>query len=288
MSSQRLDSFRLLLNDISHELTEKNLQSLLHISGVPDGVRENIKDGLTLFRHMITHDQISHEKIDHLRDLIRQIRPRRRDLVKKVDNYIKKEFETDDVRTVVGDFIASTEVQESGSPAFSASHETAVSPVCTIDCAYMNCTCRRVPSCYTPIIVLLVSATILTAVFWYADVPGVSDNIKSNSNLKRAGLYIIIAEIGLLLAVIGIRMQARISRCLVCRNTGYDSLENQRSQNSMARRMVETADLPMVQSPPRQHKVSESTESAVFSSCSCDGASVSTFGTMSRNESETV
>jgi hypothetical protein len=42
-------------------------------------------------------------------------------------------------------------------------------------------------------------------VFWYADVPQISKSIKSNSDLKSAGVYILMAEILTLLFVIDFR-----------------------------------------------------------------------------------
>ena len=148
---QKLDSFRLLLNEISHQLTEQNLQSLIHIYNVPGGMRKQISDGLELFNYMMTQDYISREKIGNLRNLMRKVRPRRKDLVRLVDDHIKQEFKTDDVRFVLDDFSESWEqIPKSGS-----SPPDEPEAVFKIDCSYLNCVCRRVPSCYAPIIVLL-------------------------------------------------------------------------------------------------------------------------------------
>ena len=258
---QRMDSFRLLLNDISHQLTEQNLQSLIHIFNVPGGVRKQINSGLALFGYMITQDYISREKIGNLRELIRKLRPRRKDLVRLVDNYIKKEFQTDEVRSVIGDYSDSWEHVIPESPV-TVQEETAV---CKIDCAYLNCVCRRVPSCYVPIIVLLLITIIATAVCWYADVPKISKSIKSNSNLKSAGVYILIAEALALLLVIILRIWPS---CLAFRKPNYTLLANPGVQEGPTRQIINSASAGQLQgvaSAPRPYRISGS-ESAVFSS----------------------
>jgi hypothetical protein len=272
---QRMDSFRLLLNDISHQLTEQNLQSLIHIFNVPGGVRKQINDGLALFAYMITQDYISREKVGNLRNLIRKIRPHRKDLVRLVDNYIKKEFQTDNVRSVIGDFSESWPGVILESPV-TVDEETAV---CKIDCGYSNCVCRRVPSCYVPTIVLLVIAIIATAVCWYADVPKISKSIKSNSDLKRAGVYILIAEILALLLVICLRIRRNLVSCLACHKSSYTVLANPDDQGP-SRQITSASDvrLQRVASAPRSYKTSAS-ESAIFSDASGDPSSLSTFGT---------
>ncbi len=286
---QRMDSFRLLLNEISHQLTEQNLQSLIHIYNVPGGMRKQMNGGLALFGYMITQDFISREKIGNLRHLMRKLRPRRKDLVRLVDDYIKNEFQTDDVRLVLDDFSESWEQiaeNKGGSP---VSHdETAL---CKIDCAYLNCVCRRVPSCYAPIIALLLIAIIATTVFWYADVPKISNSINSNPELKRAGVYIVILQILALLFVIGFRIRRTLASCLACRNPGYGVLVNPSIQEGTSKRMApistsaSTSALQGVASAPRPYRISGS-ESAVFSCASGEpGSMPSTFGTFEPDSS---
>jgi hypothetical protein len=262
---QRMDSFRLLLNEISHQLTDDNLRSLIHIYNVPGAVRRNMNDGLAFFDYMITQDYISREKIGNLRNLIRKLRPRRKDLVRVVDNYIKKEFQTNDIRLVLDDFSESWEqipLVRSGSPALY--DETAA---CKIDCGDLSCVCRRVPSCYTPIIVLLLIAIIATIVLWWADI------------LKSAGMYIIIFEILALLLVIGLRIRRNLISCLGCQEPNYTVLVNPGIQGGSSLQIVNSASAGRLQrmaTAPRSYKTSES---AIFSDASGEPNSLSTFGT---------
>ena len=85
-----MDSFRLFLNEISHELTNDELQSLIHIYNVPGGVRNQINNGLALFNYMMKQDFISRDNIGNLHRLMRKIRPARKDLVRKVGKIHRK------------------------------------------------------------------------------------------------------------------------------------------------------------------------------------------------------
>ncbi|CAB3982372.1 FAS-associated death domain [Paramuricea clavata] len=263
-----MDSFRLLLNEISHQLTDDNLRSLIHIYNVPGGIRRNMNDGLALFDYMITQDYISREKIGNLRNLIRKLRPRRKDLVRVVDNYIKKEFQTDDVRLVLDDFSESWEqiplVNKSGSPVLY--DETGV---CKIDCGYLNCVCRRVPSCYTPIIVLLLIAIIATIVF-RNDVQHISDSIK---------VFIITLEILALLLVIGFCIRGNLASQKPNNTVLVNPVVNPGIQEGLSRQIVNSASAGQLQrmaTAPRSYKTSES---AIFSDASGEPNSLSTFGT---------
>ncbi|CAB3982375.1 FAS-associated death domain [Paramuricea clavata] len=267
---ERMSPFRLLLNEISYELTEQNLQSLIHIYGVPGGVKKQINDGLALFGYMITQDYISRDKIGNLRKLIRQLRPRRKDLVRLVDNYIKKE------KLVIS---GSLEQSHENKRPVTIDDETTTS--CNIDCACfdlnLNCLCRRVP--YTPIILVLLVAIIVTGVLWYADVPKISESIRSNSDLNNAGMYILMAEILTLLFVTGFRVRRSLVSCLACYKSSYTVLANPDDQGP-SRQITSASDIRLQSQrrASRPYKTSES-ESAVFSETSGERSSLSTFGT---------
>ena len=282
---QKLDSFRLLLNEISHQLTDQNLRSLIHIYDVPGGMKKQINDGLALFNYMITQDFISREKIGNLRNLMRKVRPRRKDLVSLVDDYIKREFQTDDVRLVLDDFSESWEqIPKSGSP---PSHEPEA--VFKIDCSYLNCVCRRVPSCYAPIIVLLLFAIIATAIFWYAPVPKINHAIAANTDLHDAGVYILILEILAILIVIALRFRGIFASCLARRRLGYGEFRNiQEGPSQQIVNPTSPARLHRVASGPRPcrpYRFSTS-ESGAFSYASGDRGSTSTFGTFDQTGNE--
>ena len=283
--SQKLDSFRLLLNEISHQLTDQNLQSLIYIYNVPGGMSKQINDGLALFNYMMTQDYISREKIGNLRNLMRKLRPRRKDLVRLVDDHIKREFETDDVRFVLDDFSESWEQI----PKSLNSPPDEPEAVFKIDCSYLNCVCRRVPTCYAPIIILLLLAIITTATFWYADVPKISPSITNNEDLYNAGVYILVLEILAILVVIALRFRGIFASCLARRRLGYGTLTNiQGGASQQAVNSTSTARLHRVASGPRPcrpYRISTS-ESGAFSYASGDRGSISTFGTFDQTASE--
>lgn len=230
-----IDPFNVLLNKISHELGKESLQSLIHICEIPGAYAENIQDGLALFRYLKNTNRISREKIGYLRNLTRKMLPKRCDLVDLVDEYIKKEYHTDNVSLVLEDFSQSL-------PEAAVSPNPAVSPVLpppedntvrdqlfNINNEYMHCSCRKFPSCLWASIIILFFAIICTSLFWYADVPRISVKINSNQDVKDGGIYIIIAE-SLLFVLLIVRM---LWKKRVCHQRGYVHLTNLVLNNGM-------------------------------------------------------
>ena len=142
--------------------------------------------------------------------------------------------------------------------------------VCNIDCFYVDCRCqcRKVPSCYTPVILLLLLLIIATAVFWYAHVPDITKRIDANPKLKNAGIYILISEIIMLFLVIFFRVRRVIDRCLTGQRPGYTALRNPGIQ--APREIVASSSTGglsnMPTSNPKAFRDRPSSESAVFSS----------------------
>jgi hypothetical protein len=269
---QRVDPFRLLLNEISYQLTDEDVQRLIYIYGAPGSVKKKVNDsqGLAFFDYLITQDYISHSKIGNLHYLLRKIK--RNDLVLRVEKYIEKEFQTNNVQSVIGELSGSWEAEsKSGSlvtvlPANDkTSDQTAFT--CKTDCAcfLINCVCRRVPSCYAPTIALLLIAIIATTVFWYADVPKISNSINSNSELKSAGVYILVLEILALLVVIGLRIRKKLASFLASRKHNYDIFPN--TQEGTSQQMVSVIGTDSFRRSSRRYKVSAS-ESGIFSGAS--------------------
>ena len=274
---KRMDSFRLLLNEISRHLTEQNLQSLIHIFDVPGSEKNKMNSGLQLFDYMIKQDFISRKRIANVRYLMRKIR--RKDLVGLVDDYINKEFQPDEIRSIHKDFEDSWEKDSQnkrGSPIIVREEQPLV---CEIDCVYLNCVCRRVPSCYIPVVVILLFSIIATVVFWYAHVPKISHAINSDADTKTAGVSILLLEVFVLLVVLGFCMRKKLASCLGYQNPGYSELVNSsvnRTQEGPSQPMISHASSERVQSVPRCYKVSES-DSAMY--LSSEPHSMSTFGT---------
>ena len=89
-----LDPFLILLNNLSNELDRNNLQSLIHVCGkfIPAGQREQIQTGWDVFSILRHRNVIGEEgeKLTFLLKLIKELRPKRRDLVHMVKQYIEK------------------------------------------------------------------------------------------------------------------------------------------------------------------------------------------------------
>ena len=279
----KMDSFRLLLNEISQHLTDQNLQSLIHIYNVPGSKKNKMNNGLALFEYMINQDFISRERIGNVHYLMRKIG--RKDLVRLVDDYINKEFPPEEIHSIRNDFSDSWE-KDSQNKRGSSVTVPEEPPVCGISCVnscvYLNCVCRRVPSCYIPAVVILLFSIIATVVFWYAHVPEVSQAIQSNEDVKVAGLSILLLEIFLLFVLLGFCMRKKIASCLCVQNPGYNELVNPSVncvQEGPSQPITSHASTDeRLQSVPRSFKASE-TDSA-----HCTFSSVSTFGTFDTND----
>ena len=92
-----LCKFQLLLNNLSNELSERNVQSLIHICGelIPGGQRDNVRNGWQVFTILRHQNAIGDtpEKLKLLLQIMRELRPRRRDLVSMVKRYIEDNYE---------------------------------------------------------------------------------------------------------------------------------------------------------------------------------------------------
>lgn len=270
MGDLKIDPFNQLLNEISHKLREENLRSLIHISGVPGAIESSMKDGLTFFKYLKEVDVISKENVGNLRNLLRKMRPKRRDLVLLVDEYIKKEFNTDNVSLVVGEWSDSWEPITSNLTTAQSETGTQGRALVNLDCNYMYCGCRGFPSCYAPLIILLILAIIFTAVFWYANVPRVTKPIKANEDLKDAGVYIIILECIFLVVLVARYVW------LNCRHRNYARFDNPTVQNELLANPLanDVESGRPVSSQPRRYKYStgygsySGTESPMFSESS--------------------
>ena len=101
-----LSKFQLLLNNLSNELNERNLQSLIHICGdlIPGGQRDNIRNGWQVFTILLHQDEIGDtpEKLQLLLQIVRELKPKRKDLVSMVKRYIEENCE--EAETILNKF----------------------------------------------------------------------------------------------------------------------------------------------------------------------------------------
>lgn len=89
-----LDPFLILLNNLSNEFDRNNLRSLIHVCGkfISAGQREQIQTGWDVFSILRHRNVIGQEgeKLTFLLKLIKELRPKRRDLVHMVKQYIEE------------------------------------------------------------------------------------------------------------------------------------------------------------------------------------------------------
>ena len=92
-----ISPFKILLNNLNGELDQRNLESLVHVCGelIPSGQRERITSGLEVFSVLLRQSANGEEprKMTFLLGIIKELRPKRRDLVGMVKRYIEEHYE---------------------------------------------------------------------------------------------------------------------------------------------------------------------------------------------------
>ena len=190
-----LDKFQLLLNNLSNELSERNLQSLIHICGelIPGARQDNLTNGLQVFTILRHQNAIgdSPEKLKNLLKLMTELRPRRGDLVSKVKRYIEQNRQ--DAETILNDVESSGEFSfRSSRPPTPIGSEESYSG-CLVRTGCFNCSCTRCCCdcccCCAILAIFFLLSAVASALVWYA-VPGL-DNYRDNN--KSAGPLVIIS-----------------------------------------------------------------------------------------------
>ena len=179
------DGFRRLLHKISAKLDERDLKSLISLCNVCESRRAEITDGMKLFEHLMQRDVISEEKINELKNLLKSLCPKRRDLVNLVNTYGGLPKEDDDC-------------SEIGTISRRVPPEEPVQltrPCCTLHCSCLKMSLYKVRPCYIVLLVVFVIAIVICCSFWYGDVPKISAHLRANKDLKSAGIYVLVAII---------------------------------------------------------------------------------------------
>ena len=143
-----------------------------------------MKNGLHLFEHLLQRDLISNEKVDDLKNLLEKMRPKRRDLVRLVNEY--QGLAPDDASSAIAT------LSRCSSP---IALEDSKVVCCTIDCPCMKCVCYEMPSlpsCYLISTVLVLFALVAVCVLWYEDVPHATKYLNADEGRKKAGKYTVI------------------------------------------------------------------------------------------------
>ena len=176
-----LCKFQLLLNNLSNEFSERNVQSLIHICGelIPGGQRDNVRNGWEVFTILRHQNAIgnSPEKLKFLLQMIRELRPRRRDLVSMVKRYIEDNYE--EAETII-DGVVESNCDFSFAPRLLSPVSDDGNLGCSFrsrcfNCSCMCCCCDSCCCCVISSIFFLLMV-VLSALVWYTHIfPEVQD-----------------------------------------------------------------------------------------------------------------
>lgn len=205
----RLNPFPILLNNLSNELDDRNLQSLIHVCGdyIPGGQRERIRSGWDVFNILLRQNVIGGsepEKMANLLLIFKELRPRRRDLVHMIKQHIREHCDQPDFILKLDSSAASptasfAEIISRNQLHSSINNELrrSSSQCCGLHCCCFTCNCNRcnsccgLPCCCVILAVLFTFFTIIASLAWYADIPKVSSYLRSNDDLLKTGPYVI-------------------------------------------------------------------------------------------------
>ena len=188
-----IDPFDVLLSEISNDLNQDNLRSLIQVCRyyITESQRERIKDGLEVFEILRRRDKVTsdRDKICNLLEIIKALRPKRRDLVRKVENFIKDRYVDLPERVVIIDYTPDVQELESSTSSedgltLSKSDQEIERPRSTsftllsralcckvdCDCCAFNCYSKRVPPwVYGTLSAVLASVAVIIAVLAWTE-----------------------------------------------------------------------------------------------------------------------
>jgi len=197
----RINPFPILLNNLSNELEDKDLQSLKNVCAeyIPGGEREKIKIGWDVFNILMRQNVIGSEpeKIASLLAIIKELR--RRDLVHMIKKHIQEHYEDPEMilnYVRVNDSTSGPKIAYSNNRIQSDEQGSRSTSCCVQDCCCCKLTCYSSPCCDLAcccviFAILFAFFTIAAVLAWYADIPEVTRYLKSNDDWKKAGPYII-------------------------------------------------------------------------------------------------
>lgn len=224
----RIDPFRLLLNQLSGELRQDNLRSLVHVCGehIPGGQREQISCGWDLFSLLRQQNMIGGEprQIAFLLSIIQEMKPGRKDLVDIVKGYIECTYEELEKQMILNDVESTPKSPSRRLP----SSPPASAECCNVRCGCFSCNCDPCcggSCCCLIVAILMIFFGVTAALLWYTNVfPDVSKHLNSisNENLANAGWVI--------LGVLGFAAICCISCGIYIRRRSRSRIDNSASQ----------------------------------------------------------
>ncbi|CAB4008425.1 FAS-associated death domain [Paramuricea clavata] len=220
-----MEKFNGLLNEISRDLNPKDLEDLVHICRIEESRKPTITSGHHLFNHLRQKRSISEDNVNYLKEILNAIH--RRDLVSLVERFEGLETLTTDIGRIIADVksepTTSTEMSPVSIKPFNqqdfvnrgveniqrssavcddgcqiqiADREgTNQIPCCVVYWPCLQMSCYKINFCYVILTVIFILAIITTALCWFADVPRVSEHLKSEESVRNSGIFVIIALI---------------------------------------------------------------------------------------------
>lgn len=196
----RINPFPILLNNLSNELEDKDLQSLKNVCGefIPGGQREKIKIGWDVFNILLRQNVIGSEpeKIANLLAIIKELR--RRDLVHMIKKHIQQHYEQPEM---ILNYVRGSDSMSGPKIAYSSNRiqsdeQGSTSACCVQDCCCCKLTCYSSPCCGLPcccvvLAILFAFFTVAAILAWYTDIPEVTPYLNSKDDLRKAGPFVI-------------------------------------------------------------------------------------------------
>ncbi|XP_046864465.1 uncharacterized protein LOC124458193 [Xenia sp. Carnegie-2017] len=186
--------FKALLCLLSSKLNNQEVKQMVLLSSVPESVRSDINDGLSLFENLIQRDIINKNNLKNLKAIFDQVHPKRRDLINEIvyfeeNGTLNKEDSLKAIRFCAQQ-LQTIESNQPKTENVSTTNGCIIqSPCCT--CQIVSCSACNIPAIYVILTIVIFISVLFVILLWYADVPKASHSIKSNDAAKKAGPFII-------------------------------------------------------------------------------------------------
>ena len=129
--------FRILLSWISARLNEQEIRNLVSMCDVPEGQRAEMKDGISLFDHLIKSDFINEHNLCRLKTMLKNLSPKRRDLIIRIQSFENGLLTHDDASSTL------TSVRSIPSTTCHFNRSDVKETCCTMECPCMVVTCYK-------------------------------------------------------------------------------------------------------------------------------------------------
>ena len=167
-----ISPFNILLNNLSSDLSKLNLHNLVNVCGelISEVERERISSGWDVFKILIRRDAIGEEprRMAFLLRIIKELRPKRRDLVSMVKNFIEDNY--DQPQEILDDFESSSDeytiIQRSPRPV--SREDCCINIRC--GCCSCNLSCNHCCSWFCCLVIaamILILSAVILAVLYY-------------------------------------------------------------------------------------------------------------------------